>query len=81
MDKPENPPAFPSKAEFSVAPFDDGSGHHTTVGYNSTHDEHWRGYIHIGGNYNVTVPVEYADELIAAIRFCADALLAARGEA
>lgn len=81
MDKPENPPAFPSKAEFSVAPFDDGSGQHTTVAYNLMFGPEWRYHIHIGGNYNVTVPVEYADELIAAIRFCADALLAARGEA
>jgi hypothetical protein len=72
---------YPSKAEFGVGQYADGSGFHTTVGYNTTHDEPWRGYIHIGGDYHVTVPVDHADELIAAIRFCADALLAARGAA
>ena len=78
MEPNDNPPAFPSKAEFGIGPFGDGSGFHATVGYNLSHEERWAGYIHIGGDYNVTVPVEHADTLIAAIRYCADAMLAAR---
>jgi hypothetical protein len=81
MSAPHNQPAYASRAEFGIGHSDDGSGFHTSVGYNLSDEKHWAPCIRIGGDYNVTVPVEHANALIAAIRYCADAINAkATGE-
>jgi hypothetical protein len=78
MSTPHNPHGYPSKAEFGVGPYADSSGFYTSVGYDLSDAIPWANCIRIDGAYNVTVPVQHADALIAAIRYSADAILAAR---
>jgi hypothetical protein len=64
--------AFPSKAEFGCGRYADGSGPEITIGYD-TKNPQWQHYIVIDG-FTVTFDQKHAEEVIAAIRYCADAL-------
>lgn len=73
-DVPEIVASYPAKAEFACGPYEDGSGCEITIGYNLTQPR-WENYITIDG-YTVTFKAEHAEEVISAIRFCADAIRA-----
>lgn len=67
--------ANPAKAEFGCGAFDDGSGYGVTVGYDTTEKGVFAGHILLDG-FAVTFPEKDAEEVIAAIRYCAAALRA-----
>jgi hypothetical protein len=70
-------PTYPSKAEFGLSPYGDGSGHRITVSYDTTDSGAFGKEIRIG-EYVYSFPPEDAEAVIAAIRYSAHALLTAR---
>jgi hypothetical protein len=68
---------YPVKAEFGCGRYADGSGVQITIGYDAR-DERWQNYIVIDG-YTVTFDQKHAEEVIAAIQYCAAALRAQGG--
>jgi hypothetical protein len=46
------------------------------VAYDTNDSPHWSEEIRIGDDYGISFPPEYAEAVIAAIRFCANALAA-----
>ena len=63
----------PDTAEFTCAPYSDGKGHEVLVSYDVTDNEPWNAKICLNG-LTVTFSHEYAEDVIAAIRYCAAAL-------
>lgn len=76
MGRDEPVGMFPSKAEFSVSPYSDGSGCRVRIAYNSADSDPWANEIRIGDDYGISFPYEDAEAVIEAIRFCAAALRA-----
>ena len=70
------PEEYPSKADFHISPYGDGSRHRVRVAYDTNDSPHWSEEIRIGDDYGISFPPEYAEAVIAAIRFCANALAA-----